>query len=157
VVRQRHQGVDAEAQKPTHLAAVDFAEQLVDIHARPRQFIGGNAPNSGDVGAVLVILDVAAAGQLVALLAMLAPALAVALSRDGRVAAAFAADPARRQYEVDGAQDVLHAVAVVLDAAGVHQETGLRRTPPFRRQPDRPLGDTRDLRGALRRPLLDVL
>jgi hypothetical protein len=36
---------------------------------------------------------------------------------------------------------------VVLDAAGVHQEAGLRRAPPLGRLADRPLGDARHLGG----------
>ena len=48
---------------------------------------------------------------------------------------------------------VLHAVRVVLDAAGVQQEAGLRRAPPLGRLPDRPLGDAGHLGRPPRRPL----
>ena len=109
------------------------------------------------MGAVLRVVDVAAAGQLVALLAVLAAALAVGLAGDGGVAAALAADSARRQHHVDGAKAVLDAVAVVLDAAGVQEEARRRRAPQLRRPPDGALGDPRHLGGAARRPVADLL
>ena len=111
-VRQRHLGVEADAEQAADLAAVDQAEDLVGVHAgAPGNSSGADAPDLGDVLAVLGLADVAAAGKLVALLAVLAPALAVALAGDGRVAAVGPADPARGQDHVDGAQAVLDAVA----------------------------------------------
>jgi len=87
---------------------------------------------------------------------VLAPALPVALAGDGRVAASWSSDAARGQDEVDGAEHVDHSVRVLLDAAGVQQEAGLRRAPPLGGLPDRALGDAGDLRGATRRPLPDA-
>ena len=72
-------------------------------------------------------------GKLIALLAVLAAALAVGLADDGAVAALRLADAAGREHEVDRAERVLHAVRVVLDAARVKEEAGLRRAPPFGR------------------------
>ena len=91
-----------------------------------------DAPDLGDVCAVLRVLDVARARQLVALLALLPPALAVALAGDHRVAAAFPADAAGGDHQVDGRHAVLDALGVMLDAAGVEQEAGLRRAPQSR-------------------------
>ena len=87
------------------------------------------------------IAQVACAGQLVALLAVFAAALPVALTGDGGVTAVFAADASRSQHDIDRAHDVLHAVAVVFDAARVHEETGAGCAPPFGRLPDAFFGD----------------
>src|SRR5207302_4625522 len=109
------------------------------------------------LGAVLRVADVAGAGELVALLAVLPAALAVALPGDGRIAAIGPADASGGEDDVDGAQAVLHAVRVVLDAAGVQQEARPGRAPQLRRLADRLLGDAGHLGRAPRRPLLDVL
>ena len=98
----------------------------------------GDAPDLGDVRAVLGVLDVAVAGQLVALVAVLAPALPVALPGDGAVAAARLADPPGGEHEVDARQHVLDALRVVLDAARVQQQAGLGRCPTSR--PPRSIG-----------------
>ncbi len=132
-VRQRHLGVEADAEQAADFAAVDLAEDLVGVHAAVRQFRRIDAPHLGDVGAVLRVLDVAAAGQLIALLAVFASALAVALAGDGGVAAALAADAAGRQHHVDGAETVLDAVRVMLDAAGVQEEAASAPCPTTRR------------------------
>src|SRR5579875_1898405 len=100
------------------------------------------------MGAVLRFGDVASAGQLIALLAMFASALAVALAGDGGVATAWPTDAARSKDHVDGAQHVLDAVCVMLDTARVQQKTRPCRTPPLRRLPDQPLGNARYLRRA---------
>ena len=112
VVRQRHLGVEAEAEQALDLALVDLAEQLVGVHTRVGDALLRHVPDAGDVGAMLGVLDVAHAGELVALLAVLAAALAVGLAGDGAVAAALAADAPRCQHDVDRPQAVLHAVAV---------------------------------------------
>ncbi len=106
---------------------------------------------------MLRVGDVAAAGELIALLAVLASALAVALAGDGGVAAAGPPDAAGGEDHVDRTEDVLYAVAVVLDAARVQQKAAPRRAPPLRRLPDRALGDARHFRRAPRRPVADVL
>ena len=80
---------------------------------------------------MLGVGDVAPARELVALLPVLAAALAVGLADDGAVAALGLADAAGGEHEVDRAERVLHAVGVVLDAAGVEEEAGLRRPPPL--------------------------
>ena len=48
---------------------------------------------------------------------------------DGGVAAAGLADAARGQHHVDAAEDVVHALGLVLDAPGVQQEAGLGLAP----------------------------
>ena len=97
-------GLKQMLQQALDLAPIDLAEDLVGIDARRGQFVRVDAPDRGDVGAVLGVVDVARAGELVALLAVLAPALAVALAGDRGVAAALAADPARSQHDVDRAR-----------------------------------------------------
>ena len=93
-VGQRDHRVEADAEQALDLAVVDRFEQRHGRQARVRDGRFLDAPDAGDVLAVLGVLDVARAGQLIALLAVLAPALAVALAGDRRVAAAFAADAA---------------------------------------------------------------
>ena len=86
-------GLNDHDSRPLISPRLDLAEQLVAIDPGVRQLRLGDAPDVGDVPAVLGVLDVAAAGELVALLAVLAAALAVALAGDRRVAAARPADP----------------------------------------------------------------
>src|SRR5690606_6092720 len=127
--------------QPADLSAIYLAEQLVGVYARRRQVVGIHVPDFGHVGAVLWVGEVSTAGELVALLAVLSASLAVGLPGDGGVAAMLSADAARGQHHVDGAQHVLHAVRVMLDAAGVHQKTGGCRAPPLGRLADGALGD----------------
>ena len=56
------------------------SSSLVGRVARPRQVVGVDAPDAGDMRPVRGIVDLAVARQLVGLLAVLAPALAVALA-----------------------------------------------------------------------------
>jgi hypothetical protein len=125
--------VEAERDQALDLAIVDLAEHLVAIDAGAGHVRLGDAPDLGDVGAVDRVGDIAPAGQLVALLPVLAAALAVGLAGDGAVAAPLAPDTPGGQHHVDRAEHVLHAVRMVLDPAGVHEEAGLGRAPPFRR------------------------
>ena len=130
-------GLKQMRQQAPDLAAFDLAEHLVAVDAGLRAAPPARCPRRRRRGAVLGVLDVARARELVALLAVLAAALAVALAGDRRVAAA------RRPIRPDAStmliapRHVLHAVAVVLDAAGVHEEARLRRAPPLGRLPDR--------------------
>ena len=84
-----------------------------------------------DVRAVLGVRDVAVAGELVALVAVLASALAVALAGDRRHAAAGLAELAGGEAEVDRGKDVVDAFGLLLDAAGVQQHPGRRGAPPL--------------------------
>src|SRR5690606_36657324 len=113
------------------LALVDLADDLVRVDALARDLVGLDTPDPGDVCAVLGVVNVAGAGELVALLAVLASALPVGLSGDRRVPAALATDPTRCKNHVDRAEHILHAMAVVLNAAGVHEETGAGGAPEF--------------------------
>src|SRR5262249_11916869 len=92
VVRQRDLRVEANREQSFDGAAVDLAKNLVSVHARARHLFFVNAPDFRDVSAMFRIVDVARAWQLIALLAMLTPALSVALTRNRRVAAALAPD-----------------------------------------------------------------
>ena len=78
------------------------------------------------------LFDVAASGKLIALLTLLARALAVALAGDHGIAAALAADASAGHHQVDGGDAVVHALGVVLDAAGMQQEAGRSRPPESR-------------------------
>src|SRR5262249_33081502 len=120
-----------------------------------RKLVGRDAPDLGHVGSMLGVREVPHAGKLVALLAVLAPTLAVRLAGDRPVAATLAADPPRGEHDVDPAQAVLHAVAVVLYAPGVEQEARLRGAPPLGGLLDGPLRYARHLRGTRGRPLGD--
>ena len=156
VVGQRHLGIEAQRQQTADFAAVDLAKDLVGVHTGVGQFLGIDAPDTGDVGAVFGVFDVAHTGKLVALLAVFAAALAVGLSGDGAVAAALAADAPGGQYHVDRPEHVLHALAVMLDAASVHQKTGFGGAPPLGGLANGRLADAGHFGGAPRRPLLDV-
>ena len=95
-------------------------KNLVGIHSRLRQFVGRDVPDFGDMGPMFRVRQIACAGKLVTLLPMLASSLAIGLARDRRIAAVFAADASGGEHDVDRAQHVLHAVAVMFNAAGVH-------------------------------------
>ncbi len=102
------------------------------------------------------VAQVAAAGKLVALLAVFAPTLAVALAGDGGVTAVGPADAPRGQHHVDRPQHILHPFAVMLNAAGVHEEAGAGCAPHFGRLPDASFGDASHLRRVGRCPLLHM-
>ncbi len=153
-VRQGDQRVEAEQQEALDLAGVDGVHDLLGALAHAGQLVVGAAPDGADVLPVLGVADVAVARQLVALVAVFAAALAVALARDGAVAAAGPADAARGQHHVDAAQHVVHALALVLDAPGVEQEAGLGLAPDAGRLLDGVHGQARDLAGPLRRAVL---
>ena len=129
VVGQRDLRVEADRESALDLARVDLAEQLVGVDAGPGQVLFVDAPDAGDVAAMLRVADVAPAGQLIAFLPVLAPALSVGLADDGAVAALRFADSARREDQIDRAERVLDAVRVVLDAARVKQKAGLAPCP----------------------------
>src|SRR5437660_3434169 len=116
-----------------------------------------HAPDFGNVGAVLRVLDVTRSGKLVAVLSLLASALAVTLAGDHGVTAAFEANTSGSGYEVDGGHAILHTLGMVLDTARVQQEAGLGRTPDFRSPHDHGGGYSGDLRRILRRVFADDL
>src|SRR5438093_13288315 len=122
IVRQGDLRIEADTKEPANLAAIDAAKHLVNIDAGLRNLLRLDAPNRGDVLAMLCVTDVAHARKLVTLLAVFTSALTITLTGDRCVAAAFAADASRGQHNVDRAQHVLYAVAVVLDAARVQQK-----------------------------------
>src|SRR5262249_47530998 len=93
VVRKRDDGVGADRQEPANLSPVDLSEEPVRVDPGLRQVVRRYAPHAGDVCPVVRISQVARPRELVAFLAVLATALPVALARDGRIAAAPAADP----------------------------------------------------------------
>src|SRR5690606_5350263 len=108
---QRDDGVAADREQSADLATLDAATDIVGIHARLRQRVGRDPPDPGDMGAGRRIRQLAAAGELVALLAVFAPALTVALAGDRGVAAELAADASRGEHDVDRAEYVLDPMA----------------------------------------------
>ena len=132
-IRGRHGRVEADRQQPLDLAGVDRLDDLLGGNALAGDLRLVASPHRGDVGAVLGVGDVAVARQLVALVAVLAAALAVALTGDRRHAATRLAELAGGQPEVDRRDDVVDALGVLLDAAGVEQHPRGRRAPPLGR------------------------
>src|SRR4051812_36523325 len=81
-----------------------------------------NTPDAADIFAVFGILNIPIAGQLIALVPVLASTLAIALACDGGVAAKGPPDPARRKHQVDTGQHVLDSFALMLNPASVQQK-----------------------------------
>ena len=93
-------------------------EQLDGGQPGPGQIVRVDAPDPGHVGAGGGVGDLAVAGQLVGLLAVLAAALAVALAGERAVAAARRARAGpSSEREVDRGGGGVGAVDVLLDAA----------------------------------------
>ena len=132
LIGQGHHGVEADRQEPPDLAGVNGLQDLHRRDALAGQLLLLHAPHAGDVLPVLGVLDVAGAGELIALLPLLSPALTVALAGDHRVSTPLAPDPAAGQDEVDRGHAVLDALRVVLDPAGVEQDARLRGPPELR-------------------------
>src|SRR5690554_2339630 len=122
VIGKRNHRVKANAQQALDLPTIDEAEDLVGIGAGLGQLLGSHVPEFGDMRAMLGIAKVAPSRKLVAFLAVLAPALAVSLPGDRAVAAVFAAQAAAGEHNVDRAKNVLHPVAMMLNAPSVHQK-----------------------------------
>src|SRR5262245_58256497 len=136
-VWQRNERVEADRQQAFDLAAVD---RFHDFHRRvagTRNLLGRDAPHLRDVRASRRIVDRALAGQLIALLSVLAAALPVALAGDHRRTAALAAEMTRREAEIDHGRAVLDAFRMMLETARV--------------QGDRAIGFREHVRGALDR------
>src|SRR5690606_35235862 len=150
-------GVEADAEQASNFSPVCLPQDFVGIDSRARELVGGHAPHLGDVRAVFRVPEIAAAGELVAFLPVLAAALAVALSRDRAVAGSAAADAPGRQHDVDGAEHVVDAARVVLEAARVQEEAALRSSPELGGSTNGALADTGDFRGARGSERADVL
>ena len=123
--------VEANRDEPFDLAPVNCLHKFICGEPFSRQFFFVDAPDLADVTPVLGIFDVTVAGKLIALMTMLAPALAVALAGDRGVAAIRLANAAGREHEIDAGNHVLDSLGMVLDAARVQQEAGLRPAPPL--------------------------
>src|SRR5262249_39989271 len=130
VIRKGYNRIKADRKKTADFIRFDFPEHLIAIDTRGRHFLFGDSPNVCDVGAVFGIGNVASPRKLIAFLSVFAASLAISLPRDGGVSASGSADPARGEHDVDGAQNVLNAVRVMLNSAGVHQKTSFCSPPP---------------------------
>src|SRR6202030_3255501 len=82
------------------------------------------------------IVDRARSGQLLGFLAVLPPALAVALARDHCDATALAANVPSGESDVDQGQYVFDALRLMLDAARVHGDGALGGGEPASRALD---------------------
>src|ERR1700730_8414316 len=80
-----------------------------------------DSPDACNVFPVLRVLDISRAGQLVALLPLLAASLAISLPGDHGVATTLAPDAAGGHDQVERGQAVLDSLGVVLDAACVQE------------------------------------
>ena len=78
------------------------------------------------------IINRALPRQLVTFLAMLAPALAIALARNHRAASAFTADVAGCQAEINHGSAILDAFRLMLNATGVQGNRALSFSEPVR-------------------------
>ncbi len=141
-IGRRHERVEADRQQALDGAVVDRFDQLLR-----RQALAGDVgfvavPHLCHRGTVLGVGDVTVAGQLVALVAVLATTLAVALPGDRRHPATGFAELAGGEPEVDRGEDVVDPFGVLLDPAGVQHHPGRGRAPqlcsfldPRRRDP----------------------
>lgn len=112
-------GIGAEdEQRAGAVGAAERVEQLVGRHAGAGQLGGVDAPHLGDVGAGRRVVDLAVAGELVGLLAVFAPALAVALAGEAAVPGVRAAGQAEGEGEVDVRAYRVDALGVLLGAPG---------------------------------------
>ncbi len=118
----QQQGADVGAQG---------VQQLVGAAARPRQRVRVHAPHARHVTARLRVVQLAVAGQLVGLLAVFTPALAVALAGEAAVAGVRAAGAAGGQAEVDPRADRVGALGLLLRAARGehHRRLGIAEHP----------------------------
>src|SRR5205823_8071281 len=104
--------VGAEDEQGARAAAV-FAERVQQLggrHAGAGQRGRVDAPDGGDVRPGRGVVDAPVPGELVGLLAVLAPALAVALAGKAAVPGARTAGQAQREGEVDERGDRVGAV-----------------------------------------------
>src|SRR5215469_10071157 len=105
---QRDRRIEADGKQTLDLAVVNRLNQRHGRQTFARKRLLRHAPNTGDVLAVLGIRDVSVAGELVALLSLLACTLAVALAGNHGVAAALASDAPTGNYQIDRSNAVLH-------------------------------------------------
>ena len=94
----------------------------------PRQLLDGDAPEIGDVLALLRDVDVSIAGKLVGLLTNLAPTLSVALAGNHHGTAARFAQLATCQCEIDAGQAGIHTMGAVLNTFAMHDKGGCGAT-----------------------------
>ena len=110
-------------QRPRPAGPAERGEQLDGRAPGPGQVVRVDAPDAGDVRAGGGVVDLAVAGELVGLLAVLAPALAVALAGD-RSRSRCPTRPGRPsgQRQVDRGGDGVGALGVLLGAAAGQDE-----------------------------------
>ena len=110
-----------------HAGAVPGAQRVQQFGGRdagPGDALRVHAPRPGHVFPVCGVGDLAVAGQLVALLPVLAPALAVALSRDGAESSGGGTRQPQKQCQVDCCRGGVGAVDVLFHAASGQDEDG---------------------------------
>src|SRR5260370_1668645 len=98
---------------------MDGPHDLGCCESDARQFVRGDSPYPRDMLARGRIGQGTLSWQLIALLPVLAATLSVSLARDHGCSAALTADVAGGESEIDDCEAVLHALGLVLRAAGV--------------------------------------
>src|SRR5258706_4665312 len=86
--------------------------------------------------AMLRVVDLAVAWQLIGLLSMLAPTLAIALTGQAAVAAVGPPGLAQRERQIDKRQDVVDTAALLLGSARGQHHRGARRAQQVGRRLD---------------------
>jgi hypothetical protein len=148
-VGHRDQGVVADPEQALHAALAERMDELDRRDAGERQLGLWDAPVVGHERAVLGVLDVTSPRELVGLLPVLPPALAVALAGDRPVSLARRPELAGREHQVDHGERVLHAERLVLDATGVEGHRSVRVAPQRAHTLHERGVDAADLRRAL--------
>ena len=127
VRRGDHRVGCGDQQHPHPVVGAEAVQQLVGGDPGPGQLVRVDPPDRGDVRPVGRVGELAVAGELVGLLPVLAPTLAVALTGHRAVPRArAAAGQAERQRQVDPGGGGVGAVGVLLGAAGGEDHRGAR-------------------------------
>src|SRR5258706_2015409 len=100
--------------------------------------------------AMLRVVDLAVAWQLIGFLSMLAPTLAIALTGQAAVAAVGPPGLAQRERQIDERQDVVDTAALLLGSARGQNHRGARVAQQVRRRLDLVRWHTRQTLDALR-------
>jgi hypothetical protein len=117
-VGSRHHEIAAHHQQAAHpVRGADAVHELAGREACRRKLIRRDAPDRRDCRAVRRIIDLAIAGQLISFLPVLAPALAIALAGQARVAAIALSRLAQRQDQIDVGVNIIDAVTLLFRPA----------------------------------------
>jgi hypothetical protein len=155
VVGQRDDRIEANRDEPFDLASVDRLHELIRGEPFSRQLFFLDPPDLADVTPMLGVFDVPVAWELVALVAVLASALAIALTGNRSVAAIWLANAAGGEHQINAGAHVLHSLGLVLDTARMHEKACLRLAPPFGSEHNFLFRNTRGSLGPVQLVVLD--